>query len=435
MVTQRKSSTVPGPEDIVRQELPNGMVALVRENFTSPAVVVQGYLLAGSVAEPDDKAGLAGFTASLLTRGTENRTFEEINETVEGVGASLDISAGRHTARFHAKSLAEDLELILDVLADVLRHPSFPPEHVEKVRGQWLTDLLERDHDTRRMASLTFRELTYPNHPYGRSLIGYHETVKAIDRGDVVSFYRHRYGPRGGVVVVVGAVKAEKALALLERLFGDWFSEEGQEEVSLPPVPRLEAIRRKEVPMPGKTQTDIVLGWPGLSRTDPDFYTALLANTVLGQFGMYGRLGMNVREKQGLAYYCLSSLEAGQGPGPWYAFAGVNPANVQRAIESILAEMARMREELVPEEELNDSKAFLTGSLPLRLETNEGVAGALLEMERYGLGLDYLQRYPDLIHAVSAAEVQAVAAKYFNPEAYALALAGPDLGQGKGGGG
>jgi len=417
--------TVPGPQDIVRHELPNGMVALVRENFTSPAVVVEGYLPAGSVAEPDDKAGLARFTASLLTRGTESRTFEEINELVEGVGASLGVSAGRHTAHFHAKSLAEDLELILDVLADVLRHPTFPAEHVEKVRGQWLTELRERDHDTRRMAALTFRELAYPGHPYGRSLIGYHETAQAISRDNVVSFYQQRYKPRGGVVVVVGAVRAEMALRLLERVFGDW-ADAGAATATLPPVPKLESIRCKEVPMPGKTQTDIVLGYPGLSRTDPDFYAALLANTVLGRFGMYGRLGSNVREKQGLAYYCLSSLEAGQGPGPWYIFAGVNPANVQRTIESILEEIDRLREEPVPEAELRDSKAYLTGSLPLQLETNEGVARALLEMERYDLGLDYLQRYPDLIYSISAEEVQAVAAKYLSPQVYALAIAGPE---------
>ena len=422
--------TMLSSQHIVRRELPNGMVALVRENFTSPAVVVSGYLPAGSLAEPDDKAGLAGFTAALLTRGTERRSFEEINETVEGVGASIGVSAGRHMAGFSSKSLAEDMGLILDVLADVLRRPAFPAEHVEKVRGQWLTDLQERDHDTRRMAALTFRELTYPDHPYGRSLIGYHETAAAIGRQDVVSFYRQHYGPRGGVVIVVGAVEAEAALDLLQATVGDWSAGSGGEEVALPPLPKLEAIRRKEVVMPGKTQSDIVLGCPGLARTDPDYYAAVLANTVLGRFGMYGRLGSNVREKQGLAYYSLSSLEAGLWPGPWYVFAGVNPANVQRAVESILEEVTRMREEPVPDDELNDSKAFLTGSLPLRLETNEGMAGALLEMERYGLGLDYLQRFPHLIQSVGATEVQAAAAKYLDPQAYALAVAGPDLGQG-----
>jgi len=431
MVMQREVSTVPGPHDIVRRELANGMVVLVRENFTSPAVVVHGYLPAGSVAEPDEKAGLAAFTASLLTRGSERRSFEEINETVEGVGASIGVSAGRHLTSFHSKSLVEDLELVLDVLADVLQHPTFPAEHLEKVRGQWLTDLRERDHDTGRMAALTFRELVYPGHPYGRSLIGYHKTAEVIGRDDVVSFYRRHYGPRGGVVVVVGAVKAETALALLEGAVGEW-SGGGDWEAALPPVPKLESIVRKEVTMPGKTQSDIVLGYPGLARTDPQYYAAVLANMVLGRFGMYGRLGTNVREKQGLAYYCLSSLEAGQWPGPWYVFAGVNPGNVQRATESILEEIARMSEELVPEQELGDSKAFLTGSLPLRLETNEGMAGALLEMERYGLGLDYLYHYPDLIQSVSPAELQAVVAQYLNPQAYALAVAGPDLRQGDG---
>jgi zinc protease len=391
-------------------------------------VVVSGYLSVGSVADAEDTAGLAGFTASLLGRGTELRSFDEINETVEGLGASMGFSAGRHVTSFRSKSLAADLELILEVLVDQVRCPTFPPEHVERVRGQWLTDLQERDHDTRRTAGLAFRELIFPGHPYGRSSMGYRETATAISRDDVVDFYRRNYGPQGGVVAVVGAVSADRALALLEDAFDGWQGERADpNEPALPLPPRLETIRRKSVVLPGKTQSDLVLGCVGLARRDPDYYAALVANTVLGRFGMYGRLGANVREKQGLAYYSLSSLEAGVWPGPWYVFAGVNPANVQRAVDSILLEVARMRDEPVPADELNDTKAFLTGSLPLRLETNEGMAGALLEIERHGLGLDYLHRYDGLIRGVTAAQVEAVATRYLDPKAYALAIAGPEV--------
>ena len=425
MVTQRRSTSMPGPENISRSVLHNGMIVLVRENFSSPAVLITGYMPGGSIADTDERAGLAAFAATLLTRGTKRRSFEEINETVEGMGASMGVSAGRHMVSFQTKSLAEDLERVLDVLVDSLRRPTFPAEQLEKVRGQWLTDLQERDHDTRRMASLTFRQLIYPGHPYGRSSSGYHETVAAISREDVTGFYRHLYAPQKGVVAVVGAVKADTALRLLDNAMSDWTGDGSAAEMAQPPTPRLEQVLRRDVAMVGKTQSDIVLGWPGLARGAPEFYSGLLANTILGRFGMYGRLGAKVREEQGLAYYSLSSLEAGVWPGPWYVFAGVNPDNVERAVESILEEVTRMGAELVPDRELSDSKAFLAGSLPLRLETNEGQAGAILEMERYGLGLDHLQRYPGLIQGVTAAEVQAVSARYLDPGAYGLAVAGP----------
>ncbi|HIQ01899.1 MAG TPA: insulinase family protein, partial [Anaerolineales bacterium] len=215
--------SIPGPEDIVRWELPNGIVVLVRENHASPSVVISGYLQVGSYDETDEQAGLAAFTGSALARGTTRRTFDQIYEEVESVGASFGISAGVHHTGCGAKSLAEDLPLVLDVLADVLRNPVFPPEEVEKLRGEILTNLEERTHDTRRMAGLTFRELAYPpGHPYSRSRIGYPETVSALTRDDLVAFYQGGYGPQGMVIAVVGAVEAEKAIDLVEKAFGDW---------------------------------------------------------------------------------------------------------------------------------------------------------------------------------------------------------------------
>jgi zinc protease len=153
---------------------------------------------------------------------------------------------------------------------------------------------------------------------------------------------------------------------------------------------------------------------------------ARLANTVLGVFGMMGRLGDRVREEQGLAYYVYSKLDAGLGAGPWTAIAGVNPANVERAIEGILHEVRRLRDEPLPADELADSQSFLTGSMPLRLETNEGLASTLLDMERYGLGLDYLQRYPAMVQAVTTQDVQDIARQYLDPDVYVLAIAGPE---------
>jgi zinc protease len=153
---------------------------------------------------------------------------------------------------------------------------------------------------------------------------------------------------------------------------------------------------------------------------------ARLTNTILGVFGMMGRLGDNVRDRQGLAYYVYSRLEAGPGAGPWLAVAGVDPDHVERAVDGILEEVRRLRDEPLPADELADSQAFLTGSLPLQLETKEGIAGILLDMERYGLGLDYLQHYGGLVEAVTVEDVQEMACRYLDPEIYALAIAGPE---------
>jgi zinc protease len=169
-----------------------------------------------------------------------------------------------------------------------------------------------------------------------------------------------------------------------------------------------------------------VLGYPGPRRSAPDYQAARMANSILGVFGLYGRLGDTVREQQGLAYYSYSRLSGGLGPGPWQINAGVAPQNVERAVESIRAEIRRIVEEPVLPEELSDNQSFFKGQLLLGLETNEGVAGSVLSMELYQLGLDYLLNYTEMVDAITIADVQAAAQAYLNPDAYALAVAGPE---------
>lgn len=415
---------VPDSTSIVRQQISNGLVVLVHENHTNPSLVLSGYLRGGSLLETPAQSGLASFTASMLRRGTINRSFADINESLEAVGASFGVGSGRHITDFGGKCLSEDLPLLLDIMTDVLTNPIFPEEHVDKVRGQVLTGLQERDNDTRSMASLTFHQLLYgADHPYGRSLAGERETVTGITRLDMVDFYRRTYGPVGGVLVVVGDVQTDQLLAQLEQLLGGWHHP--PVTASLPPVTAPNDIVRRSVPIAGKTQTDIVLGWLGPQRDDPDYYAVSLANTILGRFGMMGRLGENVREKQGLAYYAYSAVESGEGPGAWMAAAGVNPANVERTISSVLEEIVRLRDEPIPQEELADSQAFMTGIVPLRLETNQGVADTISDMEHFSLGLDFLKHYPTFINQLTAAQLQAAVRRFLDPAQYALAIAGP----------
>lgn len=415
----------PGTHDIARHELPNGIVILARENHASPAVVLTGCLRVGAYDESPEQAGLADFVADALMRGTADHSLEEIYGALESVGASLGVSGGTHATGFGAKSLAEDFPLLVDTVAEVLREPSFPAAEVEKLRGEILADLSERAHDTGRMANLTFHELAYPKgHPYAVSASGYAETIKGIRRNDLLEFHRDGYGPRGMIFVAVGAVEANDVVTRIESTLGDW---EGSSFTRrpLPEAPRLGDERRRDVEIPDKTQSNIVLGYPGPARTDPDFLDSRVCNTILGVFGLMGRLGEKVRDEQGLAYSSYSRLSGGPGPGPWRVMAGVDPGNVERAVGSIRAEIRRMCDELVDEDELSDSQAFLTGSMPLRLETNEGVARTILSMERYELGLDYLQRYKGLIDAITPERVRRAARQWLDPDAYALAVAGP----------
>lgn len=422
---RRNKVALPGPDDVLRQTLPNGITVLARENFASPSVVLDGYLIAGSEDDPQDQEGLASLAVDVMERGTHRRPFEQLYEEVESVGATFGFSAGVHSTAFGAKGLAEQLPLLLDICSDVMRNPTFAPEQVERARAELLSALREQEFDTRSRASRAFHELAYPAaHPYHRQVSGTLESVERLRRDDLRDFHERYIKPQGMVITIVGAVKAGDALTAVQNAFGDW---EGVRppRPPLPAVPPLTTRREQYIPLPEKTQADLVLGWPGPERRAPDFLACQLANTLLGVFGMMGRLGEQVRSQNGLAYYVYSSLESAIGPGSWQAIAGVHPAHVEKAIALILDEVQRLREEPVPAAELADNQAYLIGSLPLRLETNEGVAGNLTYIERFELGLDYLLRYEERISAITAADIQSVAQRWLNPAAFALGVSGP----------
>ncbi|NPV07814.1 MAG: insulinase family protein [Anaerolineae bacterium] len=414
-----------GPETVLRREMDNGAVVLAYRKAAAPSVVALAQVKAGAVLDPPDKRGLAAFTGSMLERGTENRTFQEVNEELDAVGASLRVAAAGHTAGMVGKSLAEDAGLLFDVMADVMRHPAFPQSEFRKLQGEIIADLREMDDDTGYVASQRFRELLYPaDHPYHYRTAGYVDTIGAMTREDLLAFYQRYYDPRNLTLIVVGALEPEQAFDAVVARFADWRPSGELVTWSLPPVGN-PGPAHDAVAMPDKTQTDIVWGFLGLERTNPRYYAAHLLDVVWGQLGLMGRLGERIREQMGLAYYVYSRLDAGFGPGPWSVRAGVNPANVERALEAIHSEAHAIVSEPVTQEELADVKAFLTGSMPMRLETNEGLATALASIESFGLGLDYVQRYPDIVNAVTAEEMLEVGRMYIRPHAATWAMAGP----------
>lgn len=419
-------SSIPGPENITRVELPNGIIILVYENYAAQSVVIAGSIEAGSIYEAPVKSGTASMTAAALMRGTKNRDFDAIHSSLEDIGADLDVGAGTHTTGFSGKALAEDLPVLIELLADVLRSPVFPAAQVERLRGEILTGLQYRQQDTRFRAGRAFRENLYPeNHPYHYSSRGTLETIPGITLEDINAFHRKHYGPNGMIVTIVGAVKAAEAIDIVKRKFGDWQNPDQPAKAVLPAIAAIEEIRQVAVNIPGKSQSDIVMGVLGPSRFEPDYRAATLVNSVLGQFGMMGRIGDEVREKRGLAYYAYSSLEGGMGPGAWSVSAGVNPANVQQAIDSVIGEIKRIVTEEVSDEDLDENKSYFTGHLPLQLESNEGIAASILNMEAYQLGLDNLQRFTAEINALTKTDLLKAIQRYWNPEAYIVAVAGP----------
>ncbi len=415
----------PGSETIHRVALPNGIVTLVYQNAAVQSVVIDGCLRAGALGETREKAGLASFTADMLLRGSEKYSYQETFEELESVGAALNISGNRHITDFSGRCLAEDLPLLLDILSSSLRQPSFSETQIEQIRGEILTSLQMRANDTGRMASLAFRELLYREHPYGRSVDGYEETIGGIQRSDLSTFHRRFYGPEEMIITIVGAIEPAIAVAYIEDFFGDWKTE--QEALpQAPPAARPQETRRIFVPVRDKSQSNIILGLPGPLRSASDYLEASMANTILGVFGMMGRLGQNVREKQGLAYTIFSQLSGGLGPAPWIIGTGVAPENVDRVIEAILTEVKRLQTEPIPVNELADCQAYRSGLLPVSLETNGAIASVISDIELDQLGIDYLHQLPGRLMAMTPESVQAAAIKYLSTEQIAISIAGPN---------
>jgi len=277
------------------------------------------------------------------------------------------------------------------------------------------------------MAGMAFDELLFNGHPYARPEEGHIETVKRVRRRDFSDFHQDHYTPRGLRVVIVGAIERSRAVEMVLERFGDWKGKALSGGTELPSIEEPAQQIRRHVPIPGKVQTSIIMGGLGPSRCGDDYMPASLGNNILGQFGMMGRIGQAVRERAGLAYSASTSINAWHTTGTWEMSAGVNPVNVDKAIELIRREIMRFTSEIVTRKELEDSQANYIGRMPLSLESNSGVASSITNIERYNLGLDFMQRYPQLVRQVTAEDVLRVAQKYLHPERMVIVSAGPAL--------
>ncbi len=411
---------------IRRRVLPGGTVLLGHENSAYPVVAVHGSLRAGSLFDVPGKEGMAQATAQMLPRGTEEHSFRQIYEILEGVGAGLEFGAGPFTIAFTGKALAEHLPLLLDLLVELLRQATFPDKEWGRMQGELITRLRLMEDDTDYVADRTFRELLYPEgHLLRRRTEGTTESIEALTAEDLRAFYQGFFHPSGLTLTVSGNVAFEAVGDRLEQLLVGWNGNPPPQWPDLPRVQRPPAALRVFRPIPGKSQSSVMWGVPGVARTDADYYAVLVANIILGQLGLMGRLGATVRDVSGLAYSVRSGIEAGLAAGPWYVEAGVAPQNVERAVEGIVAEVGRFLEEGPLDEEWADTVSYLIGQMPLGLETNDGVAAMLMAIERFDLGLDYVERYPEILRQLTKEEIISAARRYLSTSAYALAVAGP----------
>ena len=337
------NASIPNASNIARVLLDNGITILAYENPAVQSVNLMGSIHAGSIYEAAAQSGLASFVAGALMTGAASRDFDAIHSALEDIGADLSFRGHRHKLGFSGKALAEDLPTLVELANDALRQPAFPAEHVERLRGERLTWLQYSQFDTRYRAAKAMREALYPaDHPYHFGTYGSEDSIAALAIDDLRTFHGQHFGPREMLVVVVGAVKTDAAIALVADAFGDWQAPD-QPEIRQVGAPEAEAeLARQTVIVPGKTQSDINMGIIGPARRAEDYVAAQLANSILGEFGMMGRIGKSVREDKGLAYYAYSRLGGGHGPEAWTVSAGVNPENVDLAIASVLGEVERL---------------------------------------------------------------------------------------------
>jgi len=409
-----------------RLPLKNGLVLLHNHVAANPSVVVRALVRSAASRETPDQHAIAGLTGRMLRQGTENISKAALAEELDGMGAGLSVDVGYSLVAVSIKCLSDDFARAMQILGELLRRPTFPADELDRLRGQVLTDLKEMEDNTRVVAERTWRELAYPaSHPYHRLMVGNAESVSAATRDKLSAFHSTWYGPNQATLIVVGDIPSEVALATAEEQFGDWAAVRPDPIDATLPASDLPEPTTREVAMTGKTQGDVIIGLPTLERKSPDYYALSFANHILGRMYFMGRFGEKVRDEQGLAYYAYSELSSGYGRGPWLIRAGVNPRNLDKALSSVDAELKRFLAEGPTEEEQADGVSSLLGGLPRALETNEGAAAVMGEIELYDLGLDYLERYPDIVRSLTREQVTEVSRRWIDPAHLVTAIAGP----------
>lgn len=396
-----------------RSVLENGLVLLTSEQRALPMVTFHFLIRAGGRYDPEGREGLAHLTSRLLTYGTREKTALQISEILDFIGASLSTASGQEVATVSLTLLKKDLETGLDLLAEILTASVFSSEEIERQKQSVIASIKAKNEDPGHIAQMKFLEVLFPQSPYGRQVEGTEDSVRRMERAHLLQFYERFYRPDRAIVSVVGDISHQEIAQKLTRALSPWKKGTAIDEPRVaPPSAQGNFIRVNK----SLTQANITMGHLGIPRSHPDYYAIQVMNYILGGGGFSSRLMDSVRNERGLAYSVSSHFDAEKFIGSFQVTMQTKNETAGEAIRIAREEIQRLRQERVGEEELQAAKDYLIGSFPLRLDTNQAVANFLSLVEFYGLGLDYPEKYPDLIRRVSRDDVLRVAQKYLQPE-------------------
>ncbi len=410
-----------------REVLSNGIKVLVLENHANPTVSISGYLVGGSHFSPAGKYATARLTADMLNKGTRQRSKLEIAEALESVGAGVNVSSNTFTISLTTQSLSRDFPMVLATLAEELREPTFPAEELEKMTQRNIASIKRAQDETDRRAMERFSQLVFapesPFHIYSaeRRI----SEIEAITTDDLRLFYEQHYGAAAMILAVVGDVTAAEVSRLVNEYLGDWQGAP-RPEISLAETPLQTTALRDTVQLQDKASVDVVMGHASrLRRANPDYLAAVVANRALGQSTLSSRLGLKVRDEMGLTYGINSYFsESGLGDGPYLITVTVAPENVDLAINTTQEIVEDYVASGITAAEIADEQSSMVGGYKLGLATNSGIAGQLASTELHGLGVHYLDEYPDHIKALDKASIDAAIRKYIHPEVMTTVMAG-----------
>lgn len=418
----------PGPAPDVRfptfveKTLSNGLRLVVIEQHEQPVISLRLVTKGGRSYEPEGKSGLAEAVASLLPKGTTTRSSQQIAEAIDFVGGNVGAFTGIEFAYATAAVTSDQLGLGFDLLADVVLHPTFPEDEVERWRRQALSTLQVQQQSGSYLASRAVERLVLGQHPYGRLANGTPESVRGLTREDFAAFHKQLYIPNGSILAIVGDVKAADAFARAESAFGKWSK---GESLTLPKVeiPDRKSHQIVVVDKPDAVQSEIRLAQPSIAFRDPDLFVAEVYNSVTGGHAA-SRLYEEIRRKRGLSYGAQSFFAEPTQPGWFEATTFTKTESTVEALELALEVLRGLQSAPVPAAELDLAKISITGAFPLEIETAEGIADKVLEAMRFGYGREFLETYNSKISAVTAADVQRFAKERIHPDRMTIVLVG-----------
>jgi zinc protease len=402
--------------------LANGLRVLVAERPGLPLLAAQVVIRSGAEIDPERFAGTASLTGDLLTKGTETMSAPEIAGAIESLGGSIDSGAGWDASGASVVVMSDKAANALQILADVVRHPVFKQEEIDRLKSQRLDGLRVAMQQPGSLARFVTSRVVYGSGAYGHAAGGTLESVQAIGRDQIASLYKKYYQPHNAAFVLAGDITLEQGKAFAEKLFGDWKNAPTAPEESIHSGAADWKPRQVVIDMPEAGQAAVTVARPAIERASPDYYSALVANAALGN-GFVSRLNREIRIKRGLSYGAASMLDPRREKGPFAASAQTKNQSAAEVAGLMEAELKRLVSEPVKGEELKSRQAVLTGSYARTLETNRGFVSEMSNLATYDLPLDTLDKYIPSIDAVTSEAVTNFAKKYL-AQAISLIIVG-----------